>query len=840
MTTLWCVFQDSDGDIWLCTDKQGVSIYDAEIDGFHHIPSVMNNIDNDRFPMTAINDIYEDKQGSFWFATSAGLKRISPHLDRFDVIKKNNTQNSLHFNNVLSIFQDSKNNIWFATDGGGVDKYNPSTKEFKHYQHDQNNINSLTSDSVIAITEDKENNMWFGTYAGGLNKLNVITEQFSHFQHQPDKPFSDSLAKNDIFKVYIDEKQRVWISVWRMGLQIYDPDTDKFTSYFRGGIGGESGISNFEITDIKPTGDGSYWIAGFKGLERFVPEENKFYKIEIAGLDRVNNIFVDDHAIVWLATSTGLIRYNSKTNESELFTTKHGLSENFVVSIEKDQQGNLWLGTRLGLNQFNPLTHEFRVFTIGEGLVSNIFNRFSHLLANDGTMYFGGPDGINVFDPMNLPINNHIPNIIISDIKLHQQSIAMSSIEGTTSPFRFLQALNLNFNDNDLEFEFSALDFISPQNNHYRYRLRGFDENWHEVDSNGRRVRFINLSPGTYRFEVKGSNSEGTWNNVGTGVDIVIFPPWWQTWWAYTLFVLMTLVLLYLYNYWKGVKSLQAAKLLEQQVNERTQQLTLANVELEKAIKNLKTTQNQLVESEKMASLGELVAGVAHEINTPIGICLMAISSIQDTSISLFAKFENNTLSSKDFFNFQTKLTTGLELSLSNIYRASELISSFKQVAVEQSSELLHSFNLKSILKDSINTITPQTKSRHIHIHLNCAEDIFVTSYPGAVSQIIINFIINSITHGFKKESDGQINISVELLNSDKFILCYRDNGQGINDQYLDKIFDPFFTTNRKGGNTGLGMHIVYNLVTQQLKGEIKVNSLNQGVEFTLIVPLNA
>lgn len=272
-------------------------------------------------------------------------------------------------------------------------------------------------------------------------------------------------------------------------------------------------------------------------------------------------------------------------------------------------------------------------------------------------------------------------------------------------------------------------------------------------------------------------------------------------------------------------------------LEEKNEEINQQKEELMATLEDLHATQNKLIESEKMASLGLLVAGVAHEMNTPIGISVQATSGIVDRSKKIAQLMIDNRMKKSDFKEFLSYLYTSGGLALSNLNRASELIKSFKQVSVDQSTEQKRKFELKTYLDDVVRGLQPKFKNRNIDLTIECKENTFIKSYPGAFAQIITNFILNSLLHGFKQDDKGIIKISTKFEN-DKLYLQYKDNGTGMTSEVLNNVFEPFYTTNKQQG-TGLGMHIVYNLVTQKLKGEINCTSkAGEGVLFNIIVPL--
>ena len=260
-------------------------------------------------------------------------------------------------------------------------------------------------------------------------------------------------------------------------------------------------------------------------------------------------------------------------------------------------------------------------------------------------------------------------------------------------------------------------------------------------------------------------------------------------------------------------------------------------IELSETLAQLKTTQDQLIESEKMAALGNLVAGVAHEINTPIGNSVTAASTLAEETTSFTTSVMAGQLKRSTLNNYLDLATEASEIILSNLQRAGELIQSFKQIAVDRTSLERRTFALKSYLSEILITLEPQLKKTPHQVTVTGDDTILINSYPGALAQIVTNLITNSITHAYPTNKPGYIELDIQ--RSQQIVIQYRDDGCGIEQQYLNKIFEPFFTTNREHGGSGLGMHIVYNLVTQKLKGTIKVTSqVNLGTIFTITIPL--
>ncbi len=267
--------------------------------------------------------------------------------------------------------------------------------------------------------------------------------------------------------------------------------------------------------------------------------------------------------------------------------------------------------------------------------------------------------------------------------------------------------------------------------------------------------------------------------------------------------------------------------------------LERANKELTASLQTIEQAQDKLVQSEKMAALGELVAGVAHEINTPVGVGVTAASFLDTKIVEIRKIYNSGELKRSELESFLQVVEEVSNSILINMKRAAELISSFKQVAVDQSSETRRKFNLKKYIDEILLSLRPRYKKTGHEIKINCDDHIELNSYPGVFSQILNNLIMNSLLHGFEDIKEGIIQIEITRKN-DHIQFIYKDNGSGMTLEQKEKVFDPFYTTKRTKGGTGLGMSILFNLVTQTLKGSIECDtSVGNGVVFTMIFPVS-
>ncbi|MDR3221847.1 MAG: HAMP domain-containing histidine kinase [Candidatus Accumulibacter sp.] len=279
---------------------------------------------------------------------------------------------------------------------------------------------------------------------------------------------------------------------------------------------------------------------------------------------------------------------------------------------------------------------------------------------------------------------------------------------------------------------------------------------------------------------------------------------------------------------------------LQRHVEEQTHNLQASNRQLQTALSNLKNATDQMIQSEKLAALGSLVAGIAHEVNTPLGISVTAASHLEELVKTLAAAFTAGTMKKSDLTNFIDSGKETLQIILTNLMRAANLIQSFKKIAVDQSSEIWQTVELETYLRDIIVSLTPKLKKTKIKVSIQCPEALRINTMPGALTQILTNLVTNSLAHGFDEGQEGEIVIAAKSKKQ-SIVLSYTDNGKGIARENLDRIFEPFFTTARGQGGSGLGLHLVYNIVTRSLQGGITVSSEpGEGVRFTITLPNDA
>lgn len=793
-----------------------------------------------------VHAIFEDRTGIHWAAQ--GYYGVS----KFNIIQsqfrnyKDLISNNFSSVDIRPIYMDIAGNMWIGTYGGGLYKIQPETNKVTRYDPGQ------TKNFILCMQESSPGSFWIGLESGIL-EFNSTTGKFR--DPLPETLIANNLRGAVVWDLLKDGNQLYVASSF--GLYVYNCLNKELHQF---SFTSKLDPVNTVMTLIKmKNGEiwaGSIWFginkidfnsqSGSLSLKTIYTNKVLFDNgIDIASQYR---LYEDTKGFLWIANYSGIHSINISTDQVK----NYGLFENTkfpeVRSIIEDDHSNLWLGTHSGLCRFNMDTEKLKIFEKGNGVPITIHGQNSVFKDKGGRIYFGGLGGFYSFHPDSLKPNDSIPTIVITDFRLFNKSVKWDTTSNSilTKNISFTRSIELKYNQNDLSFMFAALDYTQPSKNKYAYRLEGYQEEWIATNADNRTAAYTNLNPGKYTFWVKGSNNDGVWNEEGTFVNVIIHPPFWKTKLAYIVYAVVFLLLLRGYIYWRTRRLRKEKIILESQVSERTSALKTANTQLEKhqeellsTLENLQKTQEQLIESEKMAALGGLVAGVAHEINTPVGIGVTAISNLMNEVQKMADLYKKDEISRKDFREFLQSTHEAGGLIQKNLERTAELVQSFKQVSADQVSEQMREFNLKSYLHDIIRSLLPKYKQNNIQFNIECRNDLELNSYPGAFAQIFTNLLLNSFSHGFYKKDQGIVTIRTKEDRNALYIE-YMDDGTGISKKDLPHIFEPFYTSDNHRG-TGLGLNIVYNIIKQKLHGKISCESeTGNGVIFKIEIPLTS
>ena len=542
------VYEDRAGRLWVSTWGGGLNQFDRKTETFtqyRHDPADPYSLGAD-----TVFQVYEDQQGMLWIPSDRGISMLDGRRKPFQHYRiLSHLPDTLSHNVVRALHAGRSGVIWVGTSGGGLNKFDHRTETFTHYQYDPANPNSLSNDSVRAIYEDRMGMIWVGTSERGLNRFDPGTERFTHYLHDAANP--RSMSKGSIMGINEDRTGTLWIATWGGGLNAFDRETEQFTRYQHDPADSQT-LSHNQVITVLEDRAGELWIGTIGGLNKFNRESSTFKRYHHVGTDpkslghdSVTSICEGRTGILWIGTFGGLDKFDRKNNQFSHYTTANGMPSEIIWGILEDEQGRLWLSTANGLSRFHPRTESFRNYNVNDGLQSNTFLNFSsYSKSQSGEMFFGGSNGFNAFYPDQIVDNLTPPPVVITNFQLANQPVPIGAGSVLQKSILETDKLVLSYRDRVFSFEFAVLNFRAPQQNRYKYRMEGFEEEWNEVDSARRFATYTNLDPGDYVFGVIGSNNDGIWNEEGASIRITVTPPWWGTMWFRIIMAAVVLGLL--------------------------------------------------------------------------------------------------------------------------------------------------------------------------------------------------------------------------------------------------------------------------------------------------------
>ncbi len=592
------LYEDQKGRLWISSSGAGLTMYD----GTTFINWKNQPYNNKSLPGNDVFCIYEDKSGMLWAGTISNGVAVSPSLGQSKFFHLTSENRALPDNNINVIRQDNSGIIWISNNLG-IHAYSLNNGRFQLKRMIKNKDLGLGGIPNENMFISGDSTFWFSSNkAPGLLKYNPKTGQAKRFYNDPDNP--KSILSNLVNCMLEDNRKRLWIGTYS-GLSLYQSPKkgeDHFVNiaYSFDRI---KGLPNNSITTMIQDSDSVFWIGTEKGLSRMTlinenaPMFKNFFKddtdINTLSHDNITTLFKDSKGRIWVGTTGGLNKLiNNKNISFKHFTVKEGLPSNSIYKILEDENGMLWMSTSHGLLQFDPDAETFQNYDIDDGLQGNDFNLYAAAKSNDGALLFGGPNGLNIFYPQKLRKNSFIPQVVITDFTILNKDVPIKADGKISKHISLAREINLTYPDNIFSFEFAALDFHAPRKNQYAYMLQGFDEEW-TYSGNRNSVQYTNLDAGIYIFKVKASNSDGVWNEQGKSILIHIAPPPWKTWWAYLLYIIAILTILWFIRRFEMKKELLESR------------LRIQKIEAEK-----------LREIDQMKS--HFFANISHEFRTPL------------------------------------------------------------------------------------------------------------------------------------------------------------------------------------------------------------------------------
>ena len=878
------LFNAGDGQIWAGLDQHGVYHYAAG-----RWQAIEVNTQNLNTALREVRAITRDKRNNaIWIGSQQGLHLLHQYKDNWQqqAFYRHHpfSPNGLGSGKIASLLVDRDGAVWAGTWNSGVSRLHPDNNLFTSLTATNARMTQLRNPAAISLLGDKaqlwiggaeglylltpqldtvqpvsaaadgrtyycnsqDNNfIWFG-HSSGISRLELNTMQLT--EHE----LPDTLPKGPVRRLWLDHN-RLWVVIDQFGLVLLD--TEKWQVL-------QVHPMSRSVTFIRPFSTTKMLLGSYAGLHWFNRIDGNLLFEQALGSDVSETSQLlpaapmdyrqDSKGRHWLATNgQGLYQMlpgDTDVSDAKTVRFRPVLSAQQgtirdLKALETDATGNLWFSSASGISVYQPETNSYRHFTARHGTLTRDYINAASTTFADGTLGFGGIDGFTLFSPDKVLAYQAKPvaQPYIKTILTHSERGGQATALQQEQLNQVLQQGRLILSpqaQRNVSLEFATHEFANTANVNFEYRLDPTDSGWLQRQSDERSLTFERLPPGEYVLRLRARLPDTDWSSEYQ-LQILVLPRWWETTLARVLFALMLGSLLLLVHFYRLQRLQKQQQKLGLLVKERTEALENEKNRAELALEQLESTLSELVRTEKLAALGQLVAGVAHEVNTPLGVALTASSIISEESQQLQQAVSEQRISKAQLNDYLSKLAQASRLLDTNLQRAAQLITNFKQVSVDRTADNRRSVNLNHYLNELMESLSLLWKNRNILLTIECPESLTIDSYPGSIGQVITNLTQNAMLHGFKQKPSGSIRIRCKK-NETGIELRFADNGQGIEESVLEQIFDPFFTTSRNQGGTGLGLHIVHNLVTQKLCGAIRVNSTpGKGTEFIINLPLS-
>lgn len=743
----------------------------------------------------SVLDIWRDREGGIWIGTEyGGVNYIPRNLRPFGHVIPTSSNNYFGGRVVSCFVEDEKHNIWIGTRDGGLIYYYPERGYMNFHTPRRADGRSISYHNIRSLMLSGEE-LWIGTFSRGLDVMNTVTGEVRNYRHI--NGAENTISDNTVTSLFKDREGNIYVgTAW--GLNVYRPETDDFEQVSQ--LGNQTSVS-----DIIEDSRGNIWFATLNsGIYRLKPSDGTWsYFFNEPGdkstipNNRVTSLFEDDRGTVWIGTENGLCRYDySIPGIVRIDDEKQTLPNRMISSIEQDENGLLWVSTSGGIFSFDPSTNTVESrYTKTDGLQSNQFSNGASLAASDGKLYFGGINGFNFFDPDQLVSNGYIPNVVITDMVVNNESVlakdrmAATSSSGETDTVPTIQrAVKLRPGSNNITIDFVALSYQSPQKNKYSYKLEGWDEKWIETE-NGTSAYYSNLPAGDYTFMVRGSNNDGLWSAHTTALRFEVAPPFYLTTLAYIVYGILIITAI-LMVYYLIIRS-QKKKLRE-----------------------------YAKEQERLSyhSQIDFFTNIAHEIRTPLTLIKVPLEFIISSGEG-----------SPQVKNYLDMMNT----NTNNLLNLINQLLEFRKSGESEHALLIQNHDVKQMLAEICARFNSVVNIGNLKLELDLPEsDVFFNLDADAFAKITNNLISNALKYAKTK-------ITVSLRQKGNALeLSVSDDGKGIDLDERDKIFDTFYQPEGSKAGSGIGLHLA-KLLTEKHGGTILAsNNREGGAVFIVTIPL--
>jgi ligand-binding sensor domain-containing protein/signal transduction histidine kinase len=888
---VWALMQDATGRIWVGRDGAGVQTLDP--DRNQTVPYPRLSGPDSAIGINTVRGFAEPVPGEIWIVTyGAGLVVLDPKTGQFKVQIRDLTSAAPLSNDFMrGLTVDHTGIVWIATDIG-VSAANAQARGILSLNTAPQRTSGLRASNVVSIATTMRGQVLVGSNRGEVEIIQPDGRIISI--RLPGNRVIGAMAEDDEGFVWIVGQgvhrlstrdfsletidlpildRRTVTSVTTVGDLIWIATFDGLARYnrrtgasrlFRSDRSDPNSLSDNLVRVLFKAPDGRLWITTGNGISVLRPDGESFDRImpdradptSLSG-ERAFSMTADSLGRVWVGTVGAGISVledwpaGGKPRFRRL-GRKQGLPSDTVMMMAAGADGRVWLNTSGTVAAIDPQDFAVRRYSAADGLQQwQVPNFTSVAPLKDGTILFPGSGNLTMIRPERLGSERPVSRLAPARIRIGGQPVAVGiGPDGlATGP------LLIPPKGGGLEVEFTLLDFAAPQLTRYAYRLEGFDTDWTESGADRRTATYTNLPPGSYRLLARASTDEQGWDRAALlTLPVVVLPAWHETVWFRIVQVVAAIAAVSLVVLGRTAILRRRQRELEAIVVERTNTLREVNSELaqagqdlrqknlavEQALADLQTAQAQLVQQEKTAALGGLVAGVAHEVNTPLGVVITALSGLSRMVSDLRDAVTEGKLTKS---RLKLMIDEGTELSdlgERNVRRVAGLIGSFKSVAVQESQMEVDTADLAELIRQST-MVQCAELTRHGHtVRLDLPDGLVLTLMPASLTDVLTRVMANVVDHAFPGDRKGTVQITLTDQGIHGVEIAVIDDGIGIPDSIRPKLFEPFSTTKRGlGGHIGLGLHVAFNHVVQHLQGSISAaDTPGGGTTILITLPL--
>ena len=790
------VAQDIEGRIWVGKDYDGIDVLEKETG---KVTSLVAHDDNGRsLPHNTIYDLYADRDGIMWVGTyKKGVSYYSESIFKF---------NMYEWGDITCIEQADENRLWLGTNDHGILLWNRSTGKAEPFWRD---AEGQLPNPVVSMLKSKDGKLWVGTFNGGLYCMDGSRVRSYK------EGVGNTLASNNVWALVEDDKGRIWIASLGGGLQCLEPVSGTFETY----TSSNSALLENNVTSLCWVDNNTLFFGtANQGVGMMDMRTREIKKIQgqsgnvKLSNDAVNHVYKDSRGLVWIATREGLNVYDTRRHVFLYLSYVAEAKGNFIAAITEDQERNMWVSTsrkviRVTVASDGKGSYLFdsRAYNSEDGLQNCDFNQRSIKTLHNGIIAIGGLYGVNVFAPDHIRYNKMLPNVMFTGLSLFDEAVKVGQSYGgrvlIEKELNDVENVEFDYKQNIFSVSFASDNYNLPEKTQYMYKLEGFNNDWLTLPLGVHNVTFTNLAPGKYVLRVKAINSDGYVGIKEATLGIVVNPPFWMSWWAYLLYAVGLVIVLFLARY----------RMLKR--------------EREKF--HLQQIENEVAKNEEINNMKfRFFTNVSHELRTPLTLIISPLEGmLKETTDEL--------------------QSTRLQLMYRNAQRLLHLVNQlldFRKGEMSTHQLSLSEGDIISYVHSVCNSFLLMADKKHIQFSFFSGIDTFSMAFDAdKVGKIVMNLLSNAFK--FTPEG-GRVTVMIEHVAGTPDILEIKiaDTGIGISDVDKEHIFERFYQAGHKGveettGN-GIGLSLVRDFVTLH-EGEVKVfDNIGMGSVFVIQFPV--